>query len=87
MDTNRVFVRYTDGGCVREVIVNHTVDKVPKTIVEFLNLENPSGYTRHCFRRSGTTRLASSGGNTTKVKQLGGWKSSSVAEVTLKIQY
>ena len=80
MDTDRFFVRYVDGGCTREVIGKHTVAKVPKTIAEFLNLENPSAYTGHCCRRSGTTRLANAGGNTTMVKQLGGWKSSSVAE-------
>jgi hypothetical protein len=42
--------------------------------------ENPELYTGHSFRRSSATLLANAGEGIIGVKQIGGWKSTSVAE-------
>lgn len=61
------------------------IAEIPKSIAEFLNLPNPKSYTGHCFRRTGATLLSNSGANTTMLKQLGGWQSTSIAQGNLFI--
>ena len=80
LNTDRFFLQYKNGLCVRQVIGKNKISEVPKMIAMFLKLEDPESYTGHCLRRTAATLLANSGANMTTVKQLGGWKSSSVAE-------
>ncbi|OAF64743.1 hypothetical protein A3Q56_07544 [Intoshia linei] len=42
---------------------------IPKFIARFLNLNNPSKYTGHCFRRSAATALAKTGFTTLTLKK------------------
>lgn len=78
--TDRFFLQYHNGKCSRQVIGKHKIGEVPKTIANYLNLENPDNYTGHCFRRSSATALSNSGANLNMVKQLGGWQSDAVAQ-------
>ena len=45
----------------------------------YLNLPNAKMYTGNCFRRTGEL-LSNSGANVTMHKQLGGWKSTNIAQ-------
>lgn len=80
IDTNRFFIYYRKGHCTRQVIGKNKFSKVPKTMAFRLQLEDPDKYTGHCFCRTSATLFAGSGANISAIKQLGGWKSSSVAE-------
>lgn len=77
---DRFFVKFTNGTCGVQPVGINTIGKLPKDIAQFLKLSNPALYTGHCFRRSSATLLADSGADILKLKQHGGWKSSSVAE-------
>ena len=68
----RLFLKYTNGKCVNQVVGKNTLGFVPRKIAEFLNLENPAEYTGHCFRRSSATLAANSGTDMTNLKRLGG---------------
>lgn len=80
ISTNRFFISYKNGKCAKQVIGKNTIQSAPKTIAKFLNLDNPSGYTGHSFRRSSATILADAGADLLMLKRHGGWKSSTVAE-------
>lgn len=77
--TDRFFIKYTNGTCQQQVIGKNKIGSVPSEIASYLKLENPSKYTGHCLRRSATTFLSNSGASMTMIKQLGGWRSDSVA--------
>lgn len=76
----RFFVNYQRGKCTKQVIGKNKFSDMPKIIANFLQLENSEKFTGHCFRRTAATLLANSGANVTSIKQLGGWRSSTVAE-------
>ncbi|XP_077260513.1 uncharacterized protein LOC143896488 [Temnothorax americanus] len=78
--TERFFIQYHKGKCQRQVIGRNTIGLIPKNIAEYLELNNPKRYTGHCFRRTSATFLSNSGANTTMLKQLGGWKSTEIAQ-------
>lgn len=80
MPNNRFFLQYQNGICIRQFIGKNKISETPKTIALFLNLDDPNGYTGHCFRRSSATALSNAGVNLTMVKQLGGWRSDKVAQ-------
>lgn len=80
LQTDRFFINYQRGKCVRQVIGKNKISCMPKQIATFLNIPNPSLYTGHCFRRTSATLLADSGADLTMLKRHGGWKSSTVAE-------
>lgn len=77
--TDRFFIQYLNGKCHRQVMGKNKIGSVPSTIASFLQLENSSRYTGHCFRRTAATLLSNSGANMAMLKQLGGWRSDSVA--------
>lgn len=76
---DRFFIQYLNGKCHNQNIGKNKVGSTPTTIASYLELENPSKYTGHCFRRTSATLLSNSGANMALVKQLGGWRSDSVA--------
>lgn len=80
IQTNRFFINYQKGKCLRQVIGKNKMSNIPKEIATYLNLPNPNLYTGHCLRRTSATLLADSGANLTIIKRHGGWKSSKVAE-------
>lgn len=80
MKENILFVGYRGGKCIQQRVGVHTIGGIPKKIAQFLNLQNPEGYTGHCFRRTSATLLANAGVGLSVLKRHGGWKSSSVAE-------
>lgn len=78
--SRRFFLGYKHGKCVAQPVGMHTIGGVPRKVAEFLGLDQPGNYTGHCLRRSGASMVAESSGNLLPVKQIGGWKSSKVAE-------
>ncbi|KAJ3656023.1 hypothetical protein Zmor_015128 [Zophobas morio] len=69
----RLFLRYSNGKCFKQV-----VGKVPREIVQYLNLPEYKLYTAHSLRR--ISLLVNGGGDIVQLKRDGGWKSSSTAE-------
>lgn len=81
---NKFFVNYRHQKCTCQPVGINTIYKTPSKIAEFLKLPNPAMYTGHCFRRTSATLLANRGADLVKIKRLGGWKSSSVAETYIE---
>lgn len=77
--TDRFFIRYQEGKCLKQVIGKNKIGEIPRNIALYLGLPNPNRYTGHCFRRSSATLLSDSGANVQSLKQLGGWRSDKVA--------
>ncbi|XP_074103492.1 uncharacterized protein LOC141530340 [Cotesia typhae] len=78
--TDRFFLNYQNGRCTCQPIGINKFGSMPRTIAEFLKLENANKYTGHSFRRTSATLLADAGGDMTVMKRHGGWKSSTVVE-------
>ncbi|KAL0879211.1 hypothetical protein ABMA27_002994 [Loxostege sticticalis] len=78
--SNRFFIRYQNGKCLKQVLGKNKISSMPQEIATFLKLPDSKLYTGHCFRRTSATLLADSGADLTVLKRHGGWKSSSVAE-------
>lgn len=75
-----LFLNYQNGKCTIQRVGINKLASMGKHIATFLKLKNPELYTGHSFRRSSATICVSAGGDITAVKQLGGWKSTTVAE-------
>ena len=80
IETNRFFLTYSKGKCIRQPMGKNKISEVPKNIASYLNLENPELFTGHSFRRTGATLLSNSGASLVEGKNLGGWKSDNVAQ-------
>lgn len=78
--SDRFFVRYENGKCIRQEIGRHTVGKTPERIAAFVNLENNQRYTGHCFRRTAATLASESGASMQMIKQMGRWRSDAIAQ-------
>lgn len=76
---DRFFVNYAKGKCTRQVIGKNKIGETPQAIALFLGLPDPKTYTGHCFRRTSATLLCDSGASVQNLKQLGGWRSETVA--------
>ncbi|XP_074100628.1 uncharacterized protein LOC141528467 [Cotesia typhae] len=74
------FIQYRKGKCIHQNIGRNTIGATPQSIALFLDLPNTKRYTGHCFRRTAATLLSDSGASTTMLKQLGGWKSTAIAQ-------
>ncbi|KAK9730336.1 Phage integrase family [Popillia japonica] len=79
MSTDRVFLKYSQGLCIKQVVGNNTFRKCPSTIARYLNLIDAHKYTGHAFRRTSATIMANEGMNVDEVGRQVGWKSSSTA--------
>lgn len=79
-NNQRFLLTYSNGKCINTPVGINTIGKIPMKIATFLGLEKPWEFTGHCFRRSMATSMADHGEGLIAIKQLGGWKSSSVAE-------
>jgi site-specific recombinase XerD len=82
-DQNGRFFRYlnvTMNG-TKANIGENSLGRFPSKIAKFLGLENPDEYTSHSFRRSSATMLVENGATLPQLKQHGGWKSDSAANV------
>ena len=63
----------------KEVIGRTAFGKIGKKIAAELHLNNPEGYTGHCFRRSAATEAANNGATTTDLKTGMGWENERTA--------
>lgn len=79
ISTERVFLKYGNGKCCRQVVGINTFGKCPSLIAKYLNLPDFSKYTGHAFRRTSATIMANSGMTVDELKRQVGWKSSTVA--------
>jgi hypothetical protein len=50
VNTDRVFLKYESGRCIRQVVGINTFGKCPSLVARFLNLPDPDKYTDHAFR-------------------------------------
>lgn len=67
------------GALVRQVVGKNSVALYPRIIAQFLHLPDEEQYTGHSFRRTAATWASNAGMSLTELKQLGGWKSDSIA--------
>ncbi|KAJ3639156.1 hypothetical protein Zmor_004027 [Zophobas morio] len=81
---SRFFLTYHNGKCTKSPVGINTIGKIPSRIAEYLHLLHPEHFTGHCFRRSAATAMANHGQGLIAIKQLGGWKSSAVAETYIQ---
>lgn len=80
-ETNdRFFLCLRGGRCTAQPVGKNTIGAIPSKIATFLGLPDAKSYTGHCLRRTAATLHADAGGSVLNLKQLGGWKSSTVAE-------
>ena len=84
LETRRFFIGYKNCKCVRRVVGLHTIEGIPKKISGFLKLKNPKLCTGHWLHRSSATMLVENGGDLLSMKDLGGWQSSTVAEIYIE---
>lgn len=80
LDTDRYFINFQHGKCLRQVIGKNKFANMPRQIATYLNLPNVDLYTGHCFRRTSATLFADSRGSLSTLKRHSGWKSSTDAE-------
>lgn len=85
MDSQRFFLAYRKGLCIRQPIGIHSIGGYPKLIATFLNLPNPGTYTGHCYRRSGVSLMAESGATLSDMRRHCGWVNESMAERYIEI--
>ncbi|OXU17037.1 hypothetical protein TSAR_016695 [Trichomalopsis sarcophagae] len=81
LSSDRFFIQYQKEKCVHQVIGRNKIRETPQAIASYLDLQDANSYTGHCFRRTGATLLSDSDANITILKQLGGWKSTNIAQV------
>ncbi|HYT46389.1 MAG TPA: site-specific integrase [Methylomirabilota bacterium] len=79
VDTDRVFLRYANGKCTKQVVGINNFGACPSRVARFLNLPEAEKYTGHAFRRTSATIMANGGMSIDELKRQVGWKSSAVA--------
>lgn len=79
MPTDRVFLKYSKGKCIKQVVGVNTFGKCPFLVAKYLNLPDAEKFTGHAFRRTSATIMANSGMSVDELKRQVGWKSSTVA--------
>ncbi|XP_048007066.1 uncharacterized protein LOC125242332 [Leguminivora glycinivorella] len=67
--TDRFFLQYHKGKCIRQPLGINKIGGTPKDIATYLNLRNPQDYTGHCFRRTSASLLTDSGADLSSIKQ------------------
>jgi integrase len=77
----RLFIKYQDGVCHRQVVGIHKISSVPQEVAKYLNLENVNEYSGHCLRRTSATLLVDSGGDITS---LGVYSSISISSCRIR---
>lgn len=79
VSTDRVFLKYTKGKCIKQVVGINTFGRSPSLIARFLDLPDADKYTGHAFRRTSATFMVNGGMSVDELKRQVGWKSSAVA--------
>ncbi|XP_044262163.1 multifunctional protein ADE2 isoform X3 [Tribolium madens] len=82
LTTNRFFLNYQRGKCINQPIGINKFGSLASVVAKYLKLPDPACYTGHYLRSS--AKLADSDANITALKRHGGWRSTTVAEVTVK---
>nr|XP_011313478.1 PREDICTED: uncharacterized protein LOC105272945 [Fopius arisanus] len=77
--SNRFFIQYREGKCIRQVIGRHTIGQITEKIASYLQLPDAKRHTGYCSRRTSATLLSDSGANIQVIKQLGRWRSDIIA--------
>lgn len=79
VNTDRGFLKYTNGKCLKQVVGINTFGRSPSLIARFLDLPDADKYTGHAFRRTSATFMVTGGMSVDGLKRQVGWKSSAVA--------
>lgn len=69
----RFFVFHGKGKCTSQPVGINSFGSIPKKIATKLGLNNPEGYSGHCFRRSSATILVDGGADMQMLKRHGGY--------------
>ncbi|KAI4459400.1 phage integrase-related [Holotrichia oblita] len=69
ISTDRVFLKYNNGKCIKQAVGINTFGKCPDIVVRFLDLSDAVKYTGHAFRRSSATIMANSGMSVDELKR------------------
>ncbi|KRT86793.1 hypothetical protein AMK59_1694 [Oryctes borbonicus] len=84
IETERLFLRYSNGQCCRQVVGKNIFSKIPQVIAKFLQLPNASLYTGHCFKRTSASLLANKCSDLVPLNALGDWKSPQISEIYIE---
>lgn len=76
---DQFFLCYRNGKCTQQVSGINTLGNMPRTVAQYLKLDEPEKYTGNSFRRTSETILADSGADRLTLKRHGGCKSNKVA--------
>ena len=82
--SDRVWLRMENGKIQDRPLGKNNMAEISKEIARFLKLPNPEDYTSHSIRRSGSTILAEAGFSTEALRQYGGWKNASTAQIYIE---
>ena len=82
--SDRVWLRMEAGKIQDRPIGKKMMADITKEIARFLNLEDPESDTSHSIRRTGATLLAEKSVTTEALRQYGGWKNASTAQVYIE---
>ncbi|XP_063387680.1 uncharacterized protein LOC134673610 [Cydia fagiglandana] len=69
--TDRFFLQYHKGKCIRQPMGVNKIGGTPRDIATYLKLQDPQDYTGHCFRRTSASLLADSGADLSSLKRHG----------------
>lgn len=73
---DRFFINYLNEKCTIQPVGIHRIAKVPQIVAKYLNLDDPSSFTGHCFRRTSASILANSGVTMGDIRRHSEWHSS-----------
>jgi hypothetical protein len=77
--TGRLFRYLNSGRSTNRPIGKNKLSKYPQDVAKFLGLD-PTGYSGHCWRRTGATILAEADVSLIQLKHAGGWRSDQVCQ-------
>ncbi|XP_015121175.1 uncharacterized protein LOC107043963 [Diachasma alloeum] len=75
-----IFLTFRDGKCTNSAMGINALGAVPRNIATYLKLPDADKYIGHALRRSSATIYCNAGGILLGLKDLGGWKSDTVAQ-------
>ena len=80
----RVFLRMEAGKIQDRPLGKNYLADISKEAAKFLGLPSPELYTSHTWRRTGATLLAEQEVSTEALRQYGGWKNASTAQIYIE---
>lgn len=82
--SRRIWLRMENGKIQDRPLGKNNLADITKEIARFLKLPKPESYTSHSIRRTGATILAETNFTTEAIRQYGGWKNASTAQLYIE---